>query len=101
MRFPFGFILIFCVLCLSARAADRLDPRVHQLIVGVAADWNSKTAKLLALERTAQGEWKPALGPIPVLLGKNGLAWGRGVLGTGEPGRHKAERDARAPAGVF
>ena len=27
--------------------------------------------------------------------------WGRGVLGTDEPGPHKAERDGRAPAGVF
>jgi L,D-peptidoglycan transpeptidase YkuD (ErfK/YbiS/YcfS/YnhG family) len=36
-----------------------------------------------------------------VLYGKSGLAWGRGVLGTDEPGRHKEERDGRAPAGVF
>ena len=94
-------ILILCVLSLSARAAECLDPGVRQLIVGVAPGWNSSTGKLLALERTARGEWKPALGPIPVLFGKNGLAWGRGVLGTNEPGRHKAERDARAPAGLF
>jgi L,D-peptidoglycan transpeptidase YkuD (ErfK/YbiS/YcfS/YnhG family) len=36
-----------------------------------------------------------------VLYGKNGLAWGRGVLGTDEAGLHKAEHDGRAPAGVF
>ena len=38
---------------------------------------------------------------IPVLYGKNGLVWGRGVLGTDEPGTHKQEHDGRAPAGVF
>lgn len=101
MRFPFGLTLILCVLALCARAADRLDPGVRQLIVGVAPGWNSSTGKLMAFERTAQGEWQPVQGPIPVLFGKNGLAWGRGVLGTGEAGLHKAERDARAPAGVF
>jgi L,D-peptidoglycan transpeptidase YkuD (ErfK/YbiS/YcfS/YnhG family) len=36
-----------------------------------------------------------------VLFGRNGLAWGRGVEGTEEPGLHKQERDGRAPAGVF
>jgi L,D-peptidoglycan transpeptidase YkuD (ErfK/YbiS/YcfS/YnhG family) len=99
MRFLLGLVLILS-LSAFAHAADSLDPGVRQLLVGVAPGWNSSTGKLLALERI-NGEWKPALGPIPVLLGKNGLAWGRGVLGTGEPGRHKVERDARAPAGLF
>jgi len=74
---------------------------VRQLLVSIAPDWNTNTGKMIALERGRDGEWKPALGPIPVLFGKNGLAWGRGVLGTGEPGREKVERDSRAPAGVF
>ena len=36
-----------------------------------------------------------------MLYGKSGLAWGTGVLGNGEPGLRKTERDKRAPAGVF
>ena len=51
-------------------------------------------------ERTGK-EWKAVAPPVPVLYGKNGLVWGRGLLGTGEPGTHKAEKDGRAPAGVF
>jgi len=88
---------------MAARAGDgaTLDPNVRQLIVSVAGGWDSTTGKLMTLDRTAEGGWKPALGPIPVLFGKNGLAWGRGALGTDEPGRHKVERDARAPVGVF
>ena len=77
------------------------SPEVRQLIISLAPDWISSTGKMLALERDANGEWKQALGPIPVLFGKNGLAWGRGILGADEPGRHKVERDACAPAGVF
>jgi len=36
-----------------------------------------------------------------VLLGKNGLAWGRGIAGQDEPGLQKREADKRAPAGLF
>ena len=70
-------------------------------MVGIAPDWNSMHGTLQCFDRTPGGAWKPALGPIPVLFGKNGLAWGRGVEGTAEPGTHKEERDGRAPAGVF
>ena len=109
MRISFGraisrFLTVsstFLALSLAAPAAASVEPTVRQLLVTVAPDWNASSGRLLALERGQDGRWKPALGPIPVLLGKNGLAWGRGVLGTDEPGLHKAERDARAPAGVF
>jgi len=98
----FSLISCFCALILPlAACAEALDPGVRQLIVSIAPGWDASTGKLLALERTPEGGWKPALGPLPVLYGKNGLAWGRGVLGADEPGRHKVERDARAPAGVF
>ncbi|MEI6350522.1 MAG: L,D-transpeptidase family protein [Verrucomicrobiota bacterium] len=113
MRFlpcpTFGFFttLVSALLLLAngaragGSASGAVRPEVRQLLVGIAPDWDASTARLLGLERGADGVWKPTLGPIPVLLGKNGLAWGRGVLGTDEPGLHKAERDARAPAGVF
>ncbi len=82
-------------------AVHAVEPEVRQLIVGVSPDWNSMHGHLQGFERAPGGAWKPAWGPIPVLFGKNGLAWGRGVEGTAEPGNHKAERDGRAPAGVF
>ncbi len=85
-------------LCSSAPA---LEPGVRQLIVGIAPDWNAMRGEIQLFQRDAQGAWQPASGALPVLLGKNGLAWGRGVRGTDQPGRHKQERDGRAPAGVF
>lgn len=57
--------------------------------------------KMIGLERDANGQWKQTFGPVPVLFGKNGSAWGRGVFGQDEPGRHKVERDGRTPSGVF
>jgi L,D-peptidoglycan transpeptidase YkuD (ErfK/YbiS/YcfS/YnhG family) len=72
-----------------------------QLIVGLARDWNSARGTLQRFERTRDGEWQVVSGSIPVLFGKNGLAWGIGLAGQAEPGRHKKERDGRAPAGIF
>jgi L,D-peptidoglycan transpeptidase YkuD (ErfK/YbiS/YcfS/YnhG family) len=73
---------------------------VRQLIVAVAPTWDSSSGKLQRFERAGR-DWKPVAPPIAVLFGKHGLVWGRGVLGTEEPGTHKSERDGRAPAGVF
>lgn len=79
---------------------EPIDPQIKQLVVSIAPGWNSSAGKLQVFERDTTG-WKPVSAPIPVLYGKNGLAWGRGVLGTDEPGAHKVEHDSRAPAGVF
>lgn len=78
-----------------------LDPDVKQLIVSIAPDWNSMTGRMQMFERDKDGKWTASSKPVPVLFGKNGLVWGRGVLGTDEPGEHKKEHDGRAPAGVF
>lgn len=82
----------------SARALDR---DVQQLIVAIAPDWDSFMGKMQRFERAPGGEWRAVAEPVPVLFGKDGLAWGRGVHGTGERGRRKREGDRRAPAGVF
>src|SRR5207237_2650837 len=73
---------------------------VEQLILSIAPSWDSPSGKLQLFERDGKA-WRSVGQPWAVLYGKNGLAWGRGVLGTDEPGQHKTERDKRAPAGVF
>lgn len=96
--------LISAMLLAGLFAAPRalaLDPDVKQLIVSIAPGWDSSQGKLQVFERGKDGNWKSVSKPVPVLYGKNGLAWGRGVLGTDEPGLHKKEHDNRAPAGVF
>jgi L,D-peptidoglycan transpeptidase YkuD (ErfK/YbiS/YcfS/YnhG family) len=72
-----------------------------QLIVGIAPDWNSMRGHLQRFERVPGGEWSPVAAAIPVLFGKHGLAWGTGLAGQDESGLRKAERDGRAPAGIF
>lgn len=86
------------VVCVSCAIAE-VPASARQLIVSVAPGWDSTTGRLQCFERVGR-EWKPALPAWPVLYGKHGLAWGRGITG-GEPGRQKQERDGRAPAGIF
>ncbi len=73
----------------------------RQLIVAVAPTWDSMRGELQRFERSASGPWQPVGQPVPVLFGKSGLAWGRGLAGQEEKGLRKKERDGRAPAGVF
>lgn len=98
---PFFRIILRVLLCLwlAADPARAIDASVKQLVVSVAPTWNSPTGKLQLFEREGK-TWRAASAPIRVLYGKNGLAWGRGLL-QGEGGLQKVERDKRAPAGVF
>jgi L,D-peptidoglycan transpeptidase YkuD (ErfK/YbiS/YcfS/YnhG family) len=59
---------------------------------------------LTAFERSQDGTaWIPQGGNVPVILGKGGLAWGRGLARV--RGFHdepvKKEGDSKAPAGIF
>ena len=93
-------IFVSLVLASSAHAAGVPDD-CTQLIVSTAPDWNSMRGELRLFERAKGGQWTQQGGVIPVLYGKNGLAWGTGLAGQGESGLRKKERDGRAPAGVF
>jgi len=52
-----------------------------QMIVVTTASWDSPQATLRRYERERPGNpWQTAGQPITVMLGKNGLGWGRGAL---------------------
>jgi L,D-peptidoglycan transpeptidase YkuD (ErfK/YbiS/YcfS/YnhG family) len=96
--------ILFCALLIvmaGSAGADGVPADCSQLIVAIAPDWNSMRGKLQLFERHRGGEWTTTTATVPVLFGKNGLAWGSGLAGQDEPGLHKKERDGRAPAGVF
>jgi len=78
-----------------------LGNEVRQLILSIAPDWSSTQGVLQRYERDTSGHWRKIGETVPVLYGKNGLAWGRGVRGSNEPGPHKREGDGRSPAGAF
>jgi L,D-peptidoglycan transpeptidase YkuD (ErfK/YbiS/YcfS/YnhG family) len=82
-------------------SAQPLAADIRQLIVSVAPDWSASQGALQRYERGPEGGWRRVGESVPVLYGKNGLAWGRGIRGTEEWGLRKREGDGRSPAGVF
>jgi D-alanyl-D-alanine dipeptidase len=73
----------------------------RQCLVVVANDWSAKIGTLRAFERTSsRSSWRIRGRAISVVLGKKGMAWGRGV-GEFKPGARKVEGDNKAPAGIF
>src|SRR4051794_37703900 len=82
-----------CLLLLGATTGRCADLHgVNQLVVSVPSGWDATNGRLQCLKRD-EATGNPALPAWPVLYGKNGLVWGRGVRGTDEPGPHKGERD--------
>jgi len=83
-------------------AASPVPTESRQIVLSVAAGWDQTRAILQAYERSGPGAaWAPVGGPIEGSLGRSGLAWGRGLHGTGLRGPVKNEGDGRSPAGVF
>lgn len=76
-----------------------------QLLTVVSDDWNTFHAVLRRYQRRPGGDWAEIDGPAPVVLGRAGYGWGRGLHGDGAPLGHagptKREGDGRSPAGVF
>ena len=74
-----------------------------QIVLVTTAGWNEVPGKLQCFERKdTQSPWKSVGAAIPIVVGRSGLGWGRGV----NPevtlaGPRKKEGDGRSPAGIF
>jgi L,D-peptidoglycan transpeptidase YkuD (ErfK/YbiS/YcfS/YnhG family) len=77
-----------------------LPATAGQVIVVTAPGWSSTTGSLQRYEKVG-GTWEKTAKPIPVSLGKAGLAWGRGLHREVGSGPQKHEGDGKAPAGLF
>jgi len=81
--------------------AGRIDV-AEQLVVVTTPGWNSTTGTMRRFERsTRASEWRSLDAPIPVVVGRTGIAWGVGFDDISAEGPHKHEGDGKAPAGVF
>ncbi len=107
MRLGFALLCASIGLLIASPARAQVGDGVSQLIVARAATWDSSSATLQCFQRaSARDAWQPAFAkPWAVLLGRAGLAWGRGPFSlsremlAGHP--IKVEKDWRAPAGLF
>ena len=72
----------------------------QQIVVVTKPAWKNTTGFLRRFERTPQGS--QINGPVlPVVLGRGGLGWGRGVQPLSQSSPQKREGDGRSPAGIF
>jgi len=85
---------------LTSLAGTQLPSQAKQIIVVTSKDWKSKTATLRRFD-WERGRWGKAGEPIPVSLGKKGMAWGQGLHTALSEGPQKREGDNRATAGIF
>lgn len=77
-------------------------PLVLQLLVVVSPDWDAVNGTLYRFQKHPLGEWELVAPSVSVVLGKQGMAWGRGVFDLShEHGVHKKEGDGKSPAGFF
>ncbi|MEG2804135.1 L,D-transpeptidase family protein [Stenotrophomonas sp.] len=71
-----------------------------QVVVVTTAGWDATEGQLQAYERTGQG-WQRHGSAFTVAVGRQGSAWGIGLVVTPPDGPQKQEGDGRSPAGVF
>ena len=74
----------------------------EQLIVVTTSGWDSITGTLTMYQRSQGGPWQQRGTSWAIVVGRTGLAWGRGTLPVeGFAGPAKHEGDGRSPAGAF
>jgi D-alanyl-D-alanine dipeptidase len=98
--------LLLAVLAHAAESAA-IHPST-QLIVVQTSDWNTIEGTLQRYERSASGKnWHAVGKAITIVVGKTGLAWGKGIVSADDlrnPAANdpiKKEGDGKAPAGIF
>jgi len=72
----------------------------QQMIVVLTKDWQAVDGQLQRFEYGAPS-WQAVGEPIQVVVGRNGMGWGRGLHPLPQPGPQKKEGDGKSPAGVF
>ncbi len=73
------------------------------MLLVITDHWNAIRGTAQRFEReNATAAWRAVESPVDVVVGRTGLAWGRGVHAR-QPGESptKKEGDGKAPAGVF
>ncbi len=100
-------ILVLAGVAFGCRAQPTLTPvsavvptESRQMIVVTTASWEATSATMQRFERT-DGVWEPASDLIPVVVGRSGLGWGKGLHPEQSNGLIKREGGGRAPAGIF
>jgi D-alanyl-D-alanine dipeptidase len=96
-------LLGFALACQPTIPTPQLElDASQQLVVVVTPNWSSTTGTMTRFERPAlTSAWTRLGNPIPLVVGRTGIAWGVGFDDVSAVGPHKHEGDGKAPAGIF
>ena len=91
----------------KSKVLSKMMAQSKQLVLVMTRDWNAVDGELRSYERASGGQaWQPKGEKFSVVVGRNGMAWGKGLHGnpaalakSNDP--IKKEGDGRAPAGIF
>jgi L,D-peptidoglycan transpeptidase YkuD (ErfK/YbiS/YcfS/YnhG family) len=73
-----------------------------QVLLVLTDGWDAVDGTMQRFERSSvDAAWRSAGPVVPIVVGRGGLAWGRGVASRPGPGPVKREGDGKSPAGVF
>lgn len=100
--YPISFISGLFFIFLFNQSEDlHTKFKSSQLIVVTSDSWVNIKGKMNVYEYNA-GVWKAVLKDIPIVTGRSGMAWGKGLHSTElNKGRLKKEGDGNSPAGIF
>jgi len=98
------FILLFSAFYIPQTIGDSPIPgNTRQIILVLTNSISSTKGYLYRFERESRNaDWKQSAEKIPIVLGRNGMAWGRGLHEIDSSILDvKTEGDGKSPAGVF
>ncbi|MDB5033992.1 MAG: putative rane protein [Chlorobi bacterium] len=92
-----------CIACAGTGRSEVTPVRdARQALLVTTDGWNATTGVMRRFIREKPGgAWRQVGDSMPVVVGRNGLAWGRGINPAPGAGPRKHEGDGRAPAGIF
>ena len=71
-------------------------------MIVITPNWTSTVGTMTRFERaTLASDWNRVEPPIPLVVGRTGIAWGVGFDDASTDGPHKQEGDGKSPAGIF
>ena len=93
------FALVLATTASAQVSAGRaLVSKARKLIVVTTPGWNSVDGQLTRYEKSHK-KWKQVGDPVPIVVGKNGMAWDPSLAQGDAPVKH--EGDGRSPAGTY
>ena len=95
--------IMFVLYLLINSGGNPIPDTSKQLIVVVTPSWEASKGSLYRFERTESvGDWELISEPVLIILGRNGMSWGRGLHQNPDDSNPvKREGDGKSPAGVF